>query len=71
MMEALQNMWLGTSLRLQSLKSDLANDERGVTAVEYAVMLVLVAIVIIAATPNIGSAVSGVFSYIAANLSTP
>lgn len=68
MMEALQNMWLGTSLRLKSLRGDLASDERGVTAVEYAVMLVLVAIVIIIASPNISSAVVGVFNKISTSL---
>ena len=40
MMESLQKMWLNTSLRLKGLK----NDESGVTTVEYAVMLVLVAL---------------------------
>jgi Flp pilus assembly pilin Flp len=64
-METLQNMWVGASLRLNSLRSDLANDQRGVTAVEYAVMLVLVAIAIILATPNISSAVVEVFGDLA------
>ena len=68
MMETLQNMWVGTSLRLRSLKSDLAHDERGVTAVEYAVMLVLVAIAILIATPNISSAVLNVFGSLASRL---
>jgi|RhiMetdeSRZDD1v2_1073273.scaffolds.fasta_scaffold00340_45 Flp pilus assembly pilin Flp len=36
--------------------------QKGVTTVEYAVMLVLVAIAVMAATPGISSAVVGVFS---------
>ena len=64
MMESLQNMWLSTTLRLKSLK----NDERGVTTVEYAVMLVLVAIAVIIAAPNISSAVVAVFTQIATKL---
>jgi Flp pilus assembly pilin Flp len=70
MMEALQNIWIGASLRLNSLRNDLANDQRGVTAVEYAVMLVLVAIAIILATPNISSAVVEVFGDMATYLTT-
>ena len=64
MMESLQNMWLSTTLRLKSLK----NDERGVTTVEYAVMLVLVAIAVIIAAPNISSSVVAVFKQIATKL---
>ena len=36
--------------------------QRGVTVVEYALMLALVAIAVAVAAPNIGSAVVGVFS---------
>ena len=64
MMESLQKMWLNTSLRLKGLK----NDESGVTTVEYAVMLVLVAIAVIIAAPNISSAVIAVFTQIATKL---
>ena len=71
MMEALQKMYLGASLRLTSLRTDLARDERGVTAVEYAVMLVLVAIIILLADPNISSRVSEVFSTVATKLTVP
>jgi Flp pilus assembly pilin Flp len=70
MMQALQNIWLGASLRIRSLGSDIANDERGVTTVEYAVMLVLVAIAVIVAAPNITSAVVAVFSKIATELTS-
>jgi Flp pilus assembly pilin Flp len=37
-------------------------DEKGVTVVEYALMLALVAIAVALATPNIASAVISVFS---------
>jgi len=42
--------------------------QKGVTTVEYAVMLVLVAIAVMAATPGISSAVVGVFSNVATQL---
>ena len=45
-------------------------DRRGVTTVEYAVMLVLVAIAVMLAAPNISTAVLGVFTQIA-NLLNP
>ena len=38
------------------------NTEKGVTIVEYAIMLALIAIAIAVAAPNITSAVVGVFS---------
>jgi len=65
MMESLQRLWLGTSLRLKNLN---LNDESGVTTVEYAAMLVLVAIAVIIATPNISSAVVAVFDQIGKEL---
>jgi len=64
MMQKLQSMWLGTTLRLKCLKSDLENDERGVTAIEYAVMLVLVAIAIIILVPGLRDAVVATFQRI-------
>jgi Flp pilus assembly pilin Flp len=70
MIKSIQNLWLGTSLRLKALPGDLKNDERGVTAVEYAVMLVLVAIAIILGSPNISSAVLAVFGDMATYLTT-
>jgi len=68
MMQKLQNMWLGATLRLQCLKSDLESDERGVTAIEYAVMLVLVAIAIILLVPGLRSSVVAVFNRISSEL---
>lgn len=43
-------------------------DERGVTTVEYAVMLVLVAIAVLAFGAGINTSITGVFSQIAAGL---
>ncbi len=42
--------------------------QKGVTTVEYAVMLVVVAIVVMTATPDIGSAVKSVFGQIVTKL---
>ena len=42
--------------------------QKGVTTVEYAVMLVLIAIAIMVANPNISSAVTGVFNNISTRL---
>ena len=42
--------------------------QKGVTTVEYAVMLVLIAIAIMVANPNISSSVVGVFSDISSRL---
>ena len=47
---------------MKSLLSRLWTDEEGPTAVEYALMLVLVALAIAAAVPNISTAVLGVFT---------
>ncbi len=40
----------------------LAGDRRGVTALEYALIAALIAVVIIGAVALLGSSVSGVFS---------
>jgi Flp pilus assembly pilin Flp len=50
------------------LLSRLWTDEEGPTAVEYALMLVLVALAIFAATPGISAAVVGVFSRVVSAL---
>jgi len=39
-------------------------DNKGVTTVEYAVMLVLIAIAVMVANPNISTAITGVFTHI-------
>jgi Flp pilus assembly pilin Flp len=60
-------MWLRASLRISGLK-DLRNDERGVTTVEYAVMLVIVAIAVILLTPDLRAAIVAVFTTITGEL---
>ena len=44
------------------------NNEKGVTTVEYALMLALVAIAVAVGTPGISAAVLGVFSNMATHL---
>jgi Flp pilus assembly pilin Flp len=51
-----------------SLVAKLKSDEQGVTIVEYAVMLVLVAVVVIIANPAIQTALSTLFSGISSFL---
>jgi pilus assembly protein Flp/PilA len=46
----------------------LMDDESGQSMVEYGLMLALVALAIAAATPNVGDAVSTVFSKVASSL---
>ena len=46
----------------------LRKNQKGVTTVEYAVMLVLVAIAVMIAAPNISTAVVGVFTNISSRL---
>ncbi|HSR52791.1 MAG TPA: Flp family type IVb pilin [Acidobacteriota bacterium] len=46
---------------IQKIIDRLPKDERGVTTAEYAVMLVLVAIAVATAAPNISQAITGVF----------
>ena len=48
----------------------LKHNERGVTSVEYAIMLVIVAVALLVATPGIGTALVGFFSKIASLLNT-
>ena len=57
MKERLMFMWL-----------QLTSDEKGVTTVEYAVMLFLVAIAVLLFGQGISNAVTGVFSQIASGL---
>ena len=47
---------------MKQLLSILRSDEKGVTTVEYAIMLALVAIAVATAAPNISQAVTNVFS---------
>lgn len=42
--------------------STLIQDQEGVTTVEYAIMLALIAIAVAVATPGIGAAVTSIFT---------
>ena len=55
---------------IKSFLSRMTKDQKGVTTVEYAVMLVLVAIAVAAATPGLSSAVVGVFTAMSGSLAT-
>ena len=52
----------------QYLKLRMNRDEKGVTTIEYAVMIVLVAGVVVIFGPSLSGAITGVFSSIAAKL---
>ena len=47
----------------------MKNDERGVTAIEYALIAALIGVVIIAGATTLGTTISGKFSTIAASIS--
>jgi Flp pilus assembly pilin Flp len=47
---------------MQSQRVTLEKRQKGVTTVEYAIMLVLIAVAVAIAAPNISSAVVSVFS---------
>jgi Flp pilus assembly pilin Flp len=53
---------LMTRRQKQGDKMQKKNKQKGVTVVEYAIMLALIAIAVAVAAPNITSAVVGVFS---------
>jgi Flp pilus assembly pilin Flp len=53
---------------MESAQINKRQDERGVTTVEYAVMLVLVAIAVLAFGKGIANSVTGVFSTLASSL---
>lgn len=53
-----------TSLAARALRAD----DRGVTSVEYGIMVALIAIVIIAAVAAVGGALSGLFNNVAGHL---
>ena len=57
-----------TNVNLIETTTDNRKTEKGVTTVEYAVMLVLVAIAVATAAPNLATAVTGVFTQMIAAL---
>jgi pilus assembly protein Flp/PilA len=63
----MNNLVLRATCFAQSLAA-VAKDRRGVTAMEYGLIAALIALAIIAAVTSAGSAVSAVFTKIAAAL---
>ena len=53
---------------LQTLAGQLRRDDRGATAVEYGLMVSLIAVVIIAAVTLVGTKLSGIFNAVATAL---
>ena len=45
-------------------------DQKGVTVPEYAIMLALISVAVIAATPTLKEGILDIFDYIATNLTT-
>jgi Flp pilus assembly pilin Flp len=56
------------TMNLRDVFTDAERGQKGVTTVEYAVMLVLVAIAVLAFGTGIAQSVTGVFSRIASSL---
>jgi Flp pilus assembly pilin Flp len=56
------------NVNLTQTANDVRKQEKGVTTVEYAVMLVLVAIAVLAFGAGLSGSVTGVFSQIVAKL---
>ncbi len=54
--------------KYQILKHRLMNEEEGQTVIEYALLLVLIALALLAANPNITSQLSIVFSRVTSGL---
>ena len=63
------SLYLRYRMFADGLKS-VANDEKGQTVVEYCVMIGLVALAIIAATPNITTQVVNFFTRVGTSLTT-
>jgi len=55
-------------METNEIQTDKRTNEKGVTTVEYAVMLVLVAIAVLATGTGIAGSVTGVFSTLATSL---
>ncbi len=56
------------TLRILALAQRLRRDERGVTALEYALIAALIAVAIVGALSTLGSDLNTTFSTIATNL---
>jgi len=55
---------------LMSNMQRFAQDEEGVTAIEYGLIAALIAVVIIASVTTVGTNLSAIFDYIAGKLTT-
>jgi pilus assembly protein Flp/PilA len=55
---------------MRTLLSRFAQDESGVTAIEYGLIAALIAVVIISAVTVVGSDLSTVFSFVGTSLNT-
>ena len=60
-------VWLMTDVKCQAI-SWLIEDNRGVTAIEYALIAALIAVAAIAAFTLVGTSLSSTFSYIASQV---
>ena len=62
------NLLTGFVVRLQVLVAGMRDSDRGATAVEYGLMVTLIAVVIIAAVTLIGTNLSDKFNYVATKI---
>lgn len=61
----------GREIKMQNFLTKLWNDESGQDLVEYALLLVLIAVVVIAAVTALGNRVDEVFTEATDGLATP
>lgn len=66
-MDAISALYIGCMAKINSLR----NSERGQTLVEYALILVLIALVAIVAMKSVGSNVSQMYSNAAGTIANP
>lgn len=61
-------MWRPEALAFEHLRHAMkcfANDESGVTSIEYALIGALIAVVIVVSVTNVGIAVKGLYDFVA------
>ena len=63
-------MWMQGRIFVERIRGRYGNAEKGVTTVEYAVMLALVALAVALAAPNIRDGVVSIFDATATELNT-
>ncbi len=63
-------MWMQGRIFVERIRGKYGNAEKGVTTVEYAVMLALVALAVALAAPNIRDGVVSIFDATATELNT-